>query len=214
MCILGLYFLITVVIALFFLRAGVDPMSAEYVTGARQNGGAVWSLAGFLVYYGVQSISTTYPLALSFGNTRYNFVGGTMIANLMLALYVALASLLLLGVELATNHWFIGVYAFDVDLLGAGNPAYLFSTMFLGTWLMLTIGGAFAAVWVRFGSRGVTIAIAACVVVLCAVFLLIAPNFIEIVSGLTRSVLAAIVLGIIAVSLVGTWFAVRRAAVR
>jgi len=59
--ILGIVMVISVIIVLAIQRAGSDPGSADYVVGARMNMGMVWSLPGFLIYLGVQAVSTTFP---------------------------------------------------------------------------------------------------------------------------------------------------------
>ena len=56
--------------------------------------------------------------------------------------------LVLLGLELATNHWFMGLYVLDVYATGSGNPLILGLGGFLGTLFCLTVGGLFGAVWV------------------------------------------------------------------
>jgi hypothetical protein len=149
-------FAFIVILAVIFWRAGLEPGSAEWVQSSRNNGGAVWALPGFLVWLGVQTVSLTFPLALSLGSTRRTFVGGTVLTHVALALYVTAMLLVLLAVEVATNHWFFGLYLTDVAILGSGNPWQLALTSFLGALFALSAGGAFAAAWVRFGAMGPT----------------------------------------------------------
>lgn len=213
--ILGVVMVISIIIQIAIQRGtGADVSSAEYIEGARWNQAIIWSLPGFLVYYGVQGVSTTYPFALALGTTRRNFIAGTTVANLLQAACLAVLMLVLLGLELATNHWFIGVYVLDVHLVGAGNPLILGVTAFLGTMFCLTIGGLFAAVWVRFGNRGPAVLGLSLGLVIALALLVLAPRLGEIFSGLTRAGLAWGVVAVIAVALVGTWFAMRRASVR
>lgn len=213
--ILGFVLLVTAIIQFAILRAtGMDPSSAEYVDGARWSQGIVWSLPGFLVYFGVQGVATTYPFALALNTTRRNFIIGTMLSNLLQALYIALIMVVLLGIELATNHWFLGAYVFDVHLMGAGNPLILGVSAFLGVLFCLTVGGLFGAVWVRFGSRGPAIMGMAVGLALALTLLILAPQLGEIFAGLTRARLALGAALVIVVALVGTWFAMRRASVR
>lgn len=147
-------FAFIVILAVIFWRAGIEPGSEQWVESSRSNGGVVWALPGFLVWLGVQTVSLTFPLALSLGSTRRTFVLGTVLTHVALALYVTAMLLVLLAVELATDHWFFGLYLTDVAILGSGNPWQLALTSFLGSLLALTGGGAFAAAWVRFGARG------------------------------------------------------------
>lgn len=205
---------ISAIIVLAIQRAGSVPGTQEYVEGARMNMAMVWSLPGFLVYLGVQAVSTTFPFATTLGATRRSFVAGTALANLVQSAYVALVMLVLLGVELATSHWFFGMYVLDVYLLGAGNAVQLGLTAFLGTFLMLSIGGVFGAVWVRFGSKGPTILGLALGLILAVSILLLVPHFGAIFAGMTGGRLALIAVAVALVALLGTWASMRRTAVR
>lgn len=213
--ILAVVMVISIIIQIAIQRStGVPTDSPEYIEGARWNQAIIWSLPGFLVYYGVQGVATTYPFALALGTTRRNFIVGTMLANALHAVYLTVLMVVLLGIELATNHWFIGVYVLDVHLVGAGNPAILAACVFLGTMFCLTIGGLFAAVWVRFGNRGPTVLGLGLGLLLAASLLILAPQLGEIFANLTGAGLAVGTILVILVGLVGTWFAMRRASVR
>lgn len=213
--IIAVVMLVSIIIVLAIQRSTGMPIdSPEYIAGARWNQAMVWALPGFLVYYGVQGIGTTYPFALALGTTRRNFVIGTLLANMLNAAYIAVLLMVLLAVELATNHWFIGAYVLDVHFLGAGNFFVLGATAFLATMFCLTVGGLFAAVWVRFGSRGPAVLGLALGLALALTLLLLAPYFADIIGQLTGGVLALVVGVVIVVALVATWFAMRRASVR
>ena len=69
---------LSVLIALIFWRSGSQPGSDGWVIGSRNNPGIAYSLPGFLVYLGVQSIATTFPFALTLGATRRAFTAGTL----------------------------------------------------------------------------------------------------------------------------------------
>jgi len=205
---------VSALIALALQRAGVDPNSADYVQGARWNQGMIWSLPGFLVYYGVQAVATSYPFALALGTTRRAHVMGTALANLIFSAFVALFMVALLGIELATNHWFFGLYALDVYLLGSGNPLLLMGTVFLLTFVSTSVGGMFGAVWVRFGPLGPTVLALGIALVLAVLVLVFVPQFGAIFAAITTPILAAVASGIALVSLVATWWVMRRASVR
>lgn len=212
--ILGVVMIVSIIISLAIQRAGADPASPDYAMNARANAAIAWSLPGFLIYYGVQAVSTTYPLALALGTTRRNFILGTFLANALQAAYVALLLLALLGLELATGHWFTSSYVLDTYVMGAGNPLILLAVGFLGVLLCLTIGGVFGAVWVRFGPRGPAIVGLALGLILALVLLFIAPDLFNIVTSITGAGLAIAAGVIMVVSLIATWFAMRRASVR
>lgn len=212
--IIGLVLVISWIIAAILIRAGVEAGSAEAAEGMRNNLGMVWSLPGFLVYLGVQAVATTFPYALALGTTRRAYVAGTALANLLLSVYVAVIMAALLAIELATGHWFFGAYALDNFAFGSGSFGVLIPTVFLGTFVSLSVGGAFGAVWVRFGTKGPTILALGLGLVLVVALLILVPQFGEIIAGLTRPrvALGAVVIALIAVA--GTWVCMRRTAVR
>lgn len=213
--ILGLVMLVSFVIALAIQRSTGDADPAGFVEAARRyNNGVIWSLPGFLIYYGVQAVATTYPFGLALGTTRRNFVLGTVLANVLMAAYITLVMLILLGIELATNHWFASVYVLDVYSLGAGNPGVLAATGFLGVMFCLTIGGFFGAIWVRFGARGPAVVGAGLGLALAATLLILAPNLAEIFASITGLAVVLGAVAVILVALVVTWLAMRRASVR
>lgn len=212
--IVGAVMIVSIIIALAIQRSGGGTDMASYVEGARWNSGIVWSLPGFLIYYGVQSMATTYPFGLALGSTRRDFILGTMLANILQAAYIAILLVVLLGIELVTNHWFMSVYVLDVYALGAGNAWVLFVSVFLGVLFCLTIGGFFGAIWVRFGSKGPALVGISIGVVLALALLILAPHLEELFSAITTQGLALSALSIVVVALGCTWLAMRRASVR
>lgn len=212
--IVGAVLIMTALIAIVLQRAGLDPSQPDFVEGARMNSGMIWALPGFLIYYGVQAVATTYPFALALGASRRAYVLGTAIANAILAAFLTALMLVLLGLELATNHWFANIYALDVYMLGAGDPLVLAPTVFLIAFVAMSIGGYFGAVWVRFGSKGPTISAVAFGLVLVVLLLVFVPQAGEILAAITRPVLAAVAVGVALLALLGTWLAMRRASVR
>ncbi|CAG7606566.1 hypothetical protein ACFPZL_07950 [Leucobacter soli] len=206
--------IVSAIISFALQRAGLDPNSPEYAVGARGNAGMVWSLPGFLIYYGVQAVATTLPFALALGATRRAHVLGTALANLLLSAYVAVIMLVLLWLELATDHWFFGVYALDNYALGSGDPWTLVITVFIGVFVCTSIGGAFGAVWVRYGGKGPTVVAIVLGLVLAVLILIFVPQAAEIIAATTPTMLAGVGIGIALVALLGTWACMRRTAVR
>lgn len=144
----------TVLVALVVWRAtGAGPGSPTFEDVSRGNQAGIWWLVGYLVYNGVQSVGTTFPLALSLGATRRAFALGTLLHHVRVAAYVAAAVLLLRGVEVLTDQWFVGLHLLDGPVVGGGDPVRLVVTVFLASLVAMAVGGAFAAVWVRGGNR-------------------------------------------------------------
>ena len=212
--IIGAVLILSAIVAFALQRAGNSPLDADYAMGARMNSGMVWSLPGFLIYYGVQAIATTFPFALALGLTRRAYVLGTALVNLIMSVYITALMLALLGIELAEGHWCFGLYVLVTYALGAGDPWVLAATVFLGTFLCTSIGGLFGAVWVRFGSRGPLALGLGLGLVLVLALLVFAPRLAQILSGVTSAGLALGVALASVLAVAGTWLAMSRAAVR
>ena len=205
---------VSVLISLIAWRSGSQPGSDGWVTGSRNNPGIAYSLPGFLVYLGVQSIATTFPFALTLGATRRAFTAGTLTWAAMVSAYLALMVAALTLLELATNHWFVGFYMFDIYILGTGNIPLLLAIVFLGTLTSLTIGGVFGAAWVRFGSNGPRTLGIALGLIIAVTALLIVPAWPDLVDGFQLWWLAAVAVGVIAASSIASWALLRSATVR
>ncbi|WP_339619433.1 hypothetical protein [uncultured Salinibacterium sp.] len=206
--------LVSILISLLFWRSGSLPGTEGWIQGSQNNPGMAYALPGFLVYLGVQSIATTFPFALTLGSTRRSFVAGTLAWAVVTSAYMTVAFALLTALELATNHWFVGFYIFDIHVLGAGNFALLLPIVFLSTLSLLTIGGVFGAAWLRFGSRG-PIFLGTGVAILIIVALIIAmPSAVEIAAAFELWWLAIVAFAAIAASSIGSWLLLRTATVR
>ncbi len=212
--ILALVVVVTIVIALVIQRVGGDPSSAEWADGSRNNGGVVWSLAGFVTYLGVQSVGTTFPFALALGVTRRNFTIGTLLAHLSQAVYLTVLGSALLWLEKITDHWFVGAYAFDSHILGSGDPGVFAITVLLGSWALLSIGGAFGAVWVRFGKRGPLFVGISVALILALLLLILAPSLGSIFRNFQMWWLVVLAIGAAIISAIGEYGALRSASVR
>ena len=81
----GTVAVISILISLIFWRAGSLPGSEGWILGSQANPGIIYGLAGFLIYLGVSSVSTTFPFALTLGATRRAFVAGTLLWNATMA---------------------------------------------------------------------------------------------------------------------------------
>lgn len=177
--------IISMLIAVILWRAGGVPGSQEWIEGSRNNGGATFGMLGFIVYLGVQAVASTFPFALTLGATRKAFVGGTLAWAAITSAYLTLVYSVLLMLELATGHWFIGFYVFDVYVLGSGNLLQLIPTVFLGSLAAITLGALFGASFTRFGSRGPIFLGAGLAILLLAALGLALPAIIDAVSSTT-----------------------------
>lgn len=211
---LGLVLVVSAVIAGIFYQLGSRPGTPEWVSNSRNNPGVLWALPGFLGYYGVQSVATTFPLALALGTGRRAFTTGTLAFHGLLSAYVAVAGLALLGVERLTGQWFVGLYLMDVVVLGGGDPLRLVSVLFLGSLAVLSLGALFAAAWVRLGARGPLLLGLGSGALLAVSALLLAPHLGDLAISFQPWWLAALAALVTAVACTGELLLLRRASVR
>ncbi len=212
--ILGIATVISIIILFAVLRATGTSLGTCYADEARWNQAMIWSLPGFLVYLGVATVATTFPFGMSLGSTRRSYVAGTLLAYLTLSAYLTAVMTALLLLELATNHWFIGLYVFDVYSLGAGDPLALAATVFLGSLFMFAMGSVFGAAYVRFRAAGPMVLALGLALVVAALILIVGPGFGPIFASFQLWWLAIAAGVVIVLALGGTYLLLRRASVR
>ncbi|ACV09205.1 ABC transporter G family protein [Jonesia denitrificans] len=167
---------VSVLIAVAMMRFGVDTFDPNVQQGFRNNGGAIWSVAGFFVYLGVQAVASTFPFAMSMGTTRRAYISGTAAYFFIQSVATGAIALALGSIEKATNHWWTGAHVFDVYILGAGDSLRLFAITTMMTWVALSIGAAFGALFVKAGPKGPVVGAITAVVVLVALVAWAAPH--------------------------------------
>ncbi len=148
---------LTVIITAIIGIATGFPIPADVQQQMRFNGGALYCVPGFLMSVGALAMNRNFSMALAFGSTRRNFWLGTATGFVITSLTVGLGSLVALGLERLTNHWFIGARAFDVAMLGYGDIAQVFSTMTIVALLSLFLGAFFGTVYRAFGAVWTTL---------------------------------------------------------
>lgn len=212
--ILGLVIVISVLIAIAASRFGVDLTSADWQAGFANNGGAVWSIPGFLVYLGVQAVSTTFPFGMAMGTTRAAFSSGTALYFLLQSVAIGALGLVLLGLEKITNGWFVHARVFDVLLLGNGVAWKTFATLAALAFFSLSVGSLFGSLFVKAGAKGPLLLAIVLALALAILLVIVAPHLAEIVRGTTRVHVLAVLTGIGLVSVAGQYAALRVASVR
>jgi len=205
---------ISILISLVFLRGGSVPGSPVWIDASRNNTGMLFSFAGFLVSMGVASAATTFPFALALGATRRAFTLGTLAWNILQAAYLTVVFAVLTILELATGHWFVGFYIFDINILGAGDLTKLVPIVFLSVLALLSVGGAFGASWVRFGARGPQVIAAAAAVVIIVGLIIAIPSASAIIANFALWWLAVAGVVLVVIAMVGIWVPLRTATVR
>lgn len=212
--ILGIVIVVSLLIALGMSRFGIDISSAEHLENMRYNSGVLWSLPGFLIYLGVQAVSTTFPFGMSLGTTRRAYSIGTALYFALQSAYIAAVAMVLYGLELATGHWFLNSPVFDVWALGAGGVFPVGATMFTLAFFSLTLGGLFGALYVKAGSRGPLIFAVCLGIAILVTLVILAPHLGAIAAALNRWSVLAAALGLSVAAVAGEYVALRGASVR
>ncbi|WP_203567683.1 hypothetical protein [Aestuariimicrobium ganziense] len=168
---LGVVLAMVLIVAAIRL-AGVDTMSEGFARGTASNGGIVWTLVGFSTALGVQAATACFALATALGTTRRDYVLGTAAYFAIQGLAMTAMLSVLLVIERATEHWFLGARTLDVVMLGSGDWGRFLPTVFLGSLAALALGALLGASWLRFGNRGPAV-ISGIVVLAAAIALVI-----------------------------------------
>ncbi|RMB62334.1 hypothetical protein [Tessaracoccus antarcticus] len=206
--------LIMVVVVWSLGAAGVSTSSPEVVDGFRNNGGIVWTLAGFLLSLGVQAATSCFAFATSLGTTRRDYVVGTGMYFVLQTLYVTAILATLLALEKVTGHWFINAYSLDVRALGSGDWGAFLLVVLSGALSMQAVGAMFGASWLRFGSRGPLLISAVLVAVLVGAILIIIPRWAAVVAAFSMVWVSLVLIILGAVSLMAAGAFLRRTTVR
>lgn len=193
------------------------PLPAEVTEGFRTgNLGVLWALPGFLISSSALAVNRTLPTVLALGGTRRDYWLGSSAGYLVTSVVTAVAALVLLAAERLTGGWFLGVRALDVAFLGDGNPLLVFLTMTLLCLAGLLLGAAFGTVFRAYGAKGLTVVIAAAVLLLVGLIALAVSQW-EITSRLALGagvwLVPLILLGVVVASAAGSLLAIRRATV-
>ncbi|GAA3709801.1 hypothetical protein GCM10022377_24330 [Zhihengliuella alba] len=205
---------VVVVLVMVLLVSFTDVPRAELSEGFRYNQAAIWCLSGYFMNIGVMAYARTMPYAMGLGATRRQYFWGTTVALALEALVIAVMMVVFLFLERLTGHWFTGARMFDTYLTGNGDYGSLFAIGFGLSAAMLFLGSLFAALWMRWGGKGVVACIAGTVLVLLGLVALVLSLEIDVVAwfvpfGFWK--VAAVLLGISAVSALGSWLVLRRA---
>lgn len=154
---------------IYVLNLAIYGLVATATSGASAVGvnGGVGFIWIYTLVMAVQSVNQTFPLALGFGATRRDYLLGTGALFTLLSLgYATLIATLALA-ERAVGYWGVGLRFFDT------SPDFSWFELFLGTFFLLllfaAIGGATAAVYVRWKATGMYVFWAGLIVLLVAV---------------------------------------------
>lgn len=207
---------VLVMVVIFLMVAYFTSVEPAYLTdGFRQgNQAPVWIFPGYSISMGVLAYSRTMPYAIGMmGSTRRQFWLGTMVwIGLQTAYMTALATIFLL-VENLTGGWFVGVPAFGSDVVGGGQVGTFIMMMLALISLSLTVGTALAAIYLRWGTTGVWVAVIALVMLVLLAIAAVLGSGVDLQTVLSTHVhakFAALLVGLTLVSAAVSWAVIRR----
>lgn len=122
-----------------------------------QYSGAAFYFITYMVVFGVQAMSVTFPFALGWGVTRRDYYLGTLLAILVRSIAFGALFAVLSLIETATHGWFYGGSMFTAVYFPLGDwwvRLLGFVAMFA---LAMILGAAIATVWVRWRGTGMLV---------------------------------------------------------
>ncbi|MFC7431462.1 MULTISPECIES: hypothetical protein [unclassified Agrococcus] len=126
--------------------------------GMRWNG-AIWSILGPLMGFGFTAMLQIFPLSLGLGITRREFAGGTVAVFALLAAMFTVVITIAKAIEQATEGFGLRIRMFDVVYVGTGDWWQTLVQTFLLLLMAMFVGAAISTVYLRWGQRGLWIAI-------------------------------------------------------
>ena len=157
--ILGLAFAVVLAIGIVANLSVDDPSELDGMHQGMRWNGAIWSLLGPLMGFGFTAMLQIFPLSLGLGITRREFAAGTVaVYGLLAGLFTAVITILKV-IEQATDGFGLRIRMFDVVYVGSGDWWQTVVQTFLLLLMAMFLGSAVSTVYLRWGQRGLWIAI-------------------------------------------------------
>ncbi|MGG4145253.1 hypothetical protein ABEW34_19250 [Paenibacillus algorifonticola] len=139
--------------------------------------GGISSLLVYIFVLGIIVVAQTFPFAISFSISRFNYFAGTIVMALLMSLGSALLLLLMSIIEnQLTNHWWSGLYFFYLPYLSDGNLLVQLLTLFLIALHLFLWGFVLGSFYRKFKKTGMLILFLASGVVLTLSSYIITQN--------------------------------------
>lgn len=206
---------LSIVLVVGGILLGTGVAQSEEVRDAMQrNSGVAQALFFCLFAVAVQAVATSYPIGRALGASRRSYLLGTLGYFACLAVLMTAFLGLLLGLELVTGHWFLGVAALDSPLFGSGNLGSLVLLVLPGVLGALCLGGLFGAAWLRFGTIGPWVLSALVLALIAAVVLVVVLNAAAVLPYINSVTIACAFVLVAAISAGGIAAFIRNVSVR
>jgi len=153
--IMGAIIVLNVLIWWLIFTAADSPTAQNEIRDGMQYNGAASYFFVYMLVVAVQSISSYFPFALSYGATRRDYYLGASVSFVLLAMMYSLGLSALALIEEATGGWGFGGTIFTVAYFGDGAAERLF-IFFAALLFFFFVGAAVASVYVRWRAKGIT----------------------------------------------------------
>ena len=157
---------------------GMGPVQSSVI-------GIACGMFSVMIVLGAQSMAINFPLTRAFGVGVKSLVLGTYGYYVLVGVYYTAIAVVMYAIEGWTGGWFIDVTLFRLLDFGGGLGALILAVG-VGALFGLAMGGAFGAVWLRFGSVGLWAALLGVFVLLGGILWAIAPVFEDAMRQLTQ----------------------------
>lgn len=157
--ILGFIFVVNLVVW-WIINTSVDSATdrADIMSGLQYSGASFYIFI-FMLFLGIQAVSSSFPFALGFSATRRDFWIGTSLTFVALSAAYSAALTVLAGIEVATGGWGFGGTMFATFFFG-GTEAYwlLRFVLYFATFAYFFFTGATtAAIYQRWRMNGMLV---------------------------------------------------------
>lgn len=132
-----------------------DQESVANVSQGFQYSGATLWIFVYMMVIAIMAMNLSFSFALGFGSTRRDYVIGSVLTFVALAVLYSAVFVLLTAIETWTNGWGLGGAMFNAIYFGVDSPWWLRAFHVFALFLFFfALGSAFGAMYVRWKARG------------------------------------------------------------
>jgi hypothetical protein len=144
--ILGFIFIVNLVVWWIITASVNSPTDRADVMSGLQYSGASFYIFIFMMFLGIQAVSSSFPFALGFSATRRDFWIGTSLTFVALSAAYSAALTVLAGIEVATGGWGFGGTMFATFFFGGAEASWpLRFVLYFATFAFFFFTGAAAS---------------------------------------------------------------------
>ena len=133
---------------------GDEESVANVSQGFQYSGATLWIFV-YMMVIAIMAMNLSFSFALGFGSTRRDYVIGSVLTFVGLAVLYSAVFVLMTAIETWTNGWGLGGAMFNAIYFGVDAPWWLRAFHVFALFLFFfALGSAFGAMYVRWKARG------------------------------------------------------------